>query len=42
MTKKEEGELKKLIPPKLYGKDDYVYSIKHCPGCGTCFETPDV
>jgi len=32
MTKKEKEELKKLIPPKLYGKDNYVYSIRYCPG----------
>lgn len=31
MTKKEEEELKKYIPPKKY-TGNYPYSIRHCPG----------
>jgi hypothetical protein len=33
MNKKEEEELKKLVPPKKYtGMDVYPYNIKYCPG----------
>jgi len=33
MNKKEEEELKNLIPPEKYtGRDAYAYSIKYCPG----------
>ena len=33
MTKKEEEELKKYIPPENFtGRDPYPYSIRYCPG----------
>lgn len=32
MIRGEEKKLKKIEPPKIYRGNNYVYSVKHCPG----------